>query len=79
MGLKGIRGGVTVLGPADLEGKDFTLTDVEGGDVYLLGSFRALRLHGLRGARVFLGPVKGSCFLEDVRGCEIHLAAHQAR
>ncbi|KAG2497589.1 hypothetical protein HYH03_004335 [Edaphochlamys debaryana] len=58
---------------------DFVLLGLTRCTVVVVGRLRALRMAGLRGCRVVAGPVTGGCFLDDVRGCSLALAAYQVR
>lgn len=78
-GFQGLRGQIVVLGPQELDGKDYTIVDLEECEVYLLGSMTALRLHKLVCCKVYSGPVRGSCFLEVCRDSELHVASYQIR
>ncbi|XP_057970629.1 tubulin-folding cofactor C [Malania oleifera] len=58
---------------------EFTLSDLNGCEVRLIGSLRALFIHRLRNCRVYVGPVFGSILIEEVEGCVFVLASHQIR
>ncbi|GFR40613.1 hypothetical protein Agub_g1194 [Astrephomene gubernaculifera] len=60
-------------------GGSFVLLGLTRCRVVLLGRLQALRAVGLRGCSVVAGPVTGSVFLDDVRGCSLALAAYQVR
>ena len=64
------------LGPCS---HHLALSPTQDCTLYLLGSLTALRLHKIRNCRIYTGPVRGSCFLEDCRDTEIHVASYQIR
>ncbi|CAK9134587.1 unnamed protein product [Ilex paraguariensis] len=58
---------------------EFTLSDLRGCEVRLMGCLRALFVNKLRDCRVYVGPVLGSVLIEEVEGCVFVLASHQIR
>ena len=59
---------------------DCVLERLADCDVFLIGTFRALRCHDLANVRVFGGPVLGSALLHGLtRGCRVEIAAAQCR
>lgn len=62
--LRGLRQQKLVKRATELEGGDFTLADLQGCTVLLLGRVSALRLRGARGCFIVAGPVDGAVYLE---------------
>ncbi len=65
--LRGLRQQTLVRRDADLAGGDFSVADVEGCTLLLLGRMSALRLRGIRGCCIVAGPVDGATYLEGER------------
>mmetsp|Transcript_48617 Transcript_48617/g.155583 ORF Transcript_48617/g.155583 Transcript_48617/m.155583 type:complete len:405 (-) Transcript_48617:263-1477(-) len=78
-GLKGLRNEVVVKRAAELQGLDYTLFDLEGCTVYLLGPMSALRLHRVKDCTIVAAPVLGSVFIDTAERCAFHLATGQIR
>lgn len=58
---------------------EFVVVNLEGCEVRLMGSVRALFVHRLKNCRVYVGPVHGSVLMEEVEDCVFVLASHQIR
>lgn len=70
-GRRDLSGQTLVLGPDDLGGGDFMLSDLRDCSVWLLGGLSALRMTRLARCRVYTGPVAGATFVEGAyrHGC----------
>ncbi|CAL1373573.1 unnamed protein product [Linum trigynum] len=58
---------------------EFTVADLDGCEVRLIGCINALFFNRLRNCRVYTGPVIGSVLIEQVENCVFVLASHQIR
>ena len=63
-GLRDVAGGPPRVIRAPVKGADATLENLADVDVFLLGTFRALRCHDLRRVRVYGGPIAGSAHVQ---------------
>ncbi|KAG6546887.1 hypothetical protein Mapa_011503 [Marchantia paleacea] len=64
---------------ADVLGAELTLSNLNKCRVYLRGRLTTLYIHSLRNCRIFVGPVTGSVFIENVENSTLVLASHQIR
>ena len=78
-GLRDVAGGPPRVIRAPVKGADATLENLADVDVFLLGTFRALRCHNLRRVRVYGGPIAGSAHVQRLEGCHVEIAARQVR
>ena len=78
-GLRDVAGGPPRVIRAPVKGADATLENLADVDVFLLGTFRALRCHDLRRVRVYGGPIAGSAHVQRLEGCHVEIAARQVR
>ncbi|KAG1675415.1 hypothetical protein FOA52_012334 [Chlamydomonas sp. UWO 241] len=78
-GLMGLRDETVVLGPDQINHRDFVLIDLQRCTIFLMGHLPALRLLGLRDCTVVAGPVTGAVFVDSVTRCTLSLATYQAR
>ncbi|XLT73521.1 hypothetical protein HN873_029947 [Arachis hypogaea] len=62
-----------------LEVGKFTVSDLNSCEVRIIGCVRMLFVHRLKDSRVYVEPVMGSVYIEDVEGCVFAIASHQIR
>ncbi|BFI05987.1 tubulin-specific chaperone C [Marchantia polymorpha subsp. ruderalis] len=64
---------------ADVLGAELTLSNLNKCKVYLRGRLTTLYIDSLRNCQIFVGPVTGSVFIENVENSTLVLASHQIR
>ncbi|KAK9845783.1 hypothetical protein WJX81_002252 [Elliptochloris bilobata] len=77
--VRGLADCTIVRTAAQLAGGTFAAEGLDCCTLWLAGPLAALRLAGLRGCRVFAGPVAGATFVDDAAGCTLALASRQVR
>ncbi|KAG5029682.1 hypothetical protein JHK87_013196 [Glycine soja] len=78
-GFRNKTGELLIADFSDSEVGEFTVSDLDSCQVRIIGSVRALFVHGLKNSRVYVGPVMGSVLIEEAVGCVFALASHQIR
>lgn len=77
--VKGFRNAVVARRRGEVAGKDVTLEDLEGCEVFLLDRLGAVHCHNLRKCVLWVGPVSSSMLLYDCHECVISVGMKQMR